>query len=83
MPHSGCSTSRSGKWIHFEGLVSILCILIAYDIQGIDAEFISLSSIIEGDSNTVLDQPFYDDLAARMAKAIAAAGNKVPVVTGE
>lgn len=60
-----------------------LSILIAYDIQGIDAEFISLSSIIEGDSNTVLDQPFYDDLAARMAKAIAAAGNKVPVVTGE
>lgn len=51
--------------------------------QGIDAEFISLHSIIEGDSNTVLDQPFYDDLAARMAKAIDAAGNKVPVVTGE
>jgi hypothetical protein len=42
-----------------------------------------LSSIIEADSNTVLDQPFYDDLAARMAKAIAAAGNKVPVVTGK
>jgi aspartokinase len=30
----------------------------------------------------VLDQPFYDDLATRMAKAISAAGNKVPVVTG-
>lgn len=50
--------------------------------QGIDAEFISLGSIIEGDINTVLDQPFYDDLASRMAKAISAAGNKVPVVTG-
>ncbi|CAO3685129.1 unnamed protein product [Umbelopsis ramanniana] len=50
--------------------------------RGIDAEFVSLSNIIEGDSSTILDQPFYDTLASRMAKAIAKVGNKVPVVTG-
>jgi hypothetical protein len=50
--------------------------------QGIDAEFVSLSNIIEGDASTLLDQPFYDHLASRMAKVIAKVGNKVPVVTG-
>ncbi|KAI8575305.1 hypothetical protein K450DRAFT_262316 [Umbelopsis ramanniana AG] len=50
--------------------------------RGIDAEFVSLSNIIEGDSSTILDQPFYDQLASRMAKAIEKVGNKVPVVTG-
>ncbi|KAH8551720.1 Aspartate/glutamate/uridylate kinase [Umbelopsis sp. PMI_123] len=50
--------------------------------RGIDAEFVSLSNIIEGDASTLLDQPFYDHLASRMAKVIAKVGNKVPVVTG-
>ncbi|CAO3586368.1 unnamed protein product [Absidia cylindrospora] len=49
--------------------------------RGVDAQFVSLDNIIDREFE-VLDQTFYDYLAEKMADAVLACGNKVPVVTG-
>lgn len=58
------------------------------DLQGIDAEYVSLENIVPGvdDSDDVedgsLDQAFYDRLAVALGERIEQCGSRVPVVTG-
>ncbi|KAI9256920.1 Aspartate/glutamate/uridylate kinase [Sporodiniella umbellata] len=49
--------------------------------RDVDAQFVSLENIIDREFDR-LDQDFYDYLAKKMAEAVYACGNKVPVVTG-
>jgi aspartate kinase len=58
-------------------------------IQGVDAEYVSLEDIIpDGDdtdsdaSEGPLDQPFYDRLAVAIGDRISQCAPRVPVVTG-
>lgn len=55
--------------------------LIQCGLQDVDAQFVSLESIIDRDFEK-LDQEFYDYLSQKMAQAVEQCGNKVPVVTG-
>lgn len=50
--------------------------------RGIDSQFIDLSEIIDYHSSHILNQEFYDQLAANFAKEIEKCGPRVPVVTG-
>ncbi|RDB30250.1 putative aspartokinase [Hypsizygus marmoreus] len=55
--------------------------------QGVDAEYVSLEDVVPEfeDSDTyegVLDQDFYDRLAAALGERIQQCGSRVPVVTG-
>ncbi|ORY96756.1 Aspartate/glutamate/uridylate kinase [Syncephalastrum racemosum] len=49
--------------------------------RGIDSQLVVLNNIIDQEF-TVLDQTFYDYLSQRLAEAVQACGNKVPVLTG-
>ncbi|KAI9258546.1 Aspartate/glutamate/uridylate kinase [Sporodiniella umbellata] len=49
--------------------------------RNVDAQFVSLENIVDREFDT-LDQSFYDYLAKKMAEAVLACGNKVPVMTG-
>lgn len=62
--------------------------------QGVDAELVSLESIVEvsGDEDELststdgqpqLGQLFYDRLSKRLGERLAECGNRVPVVTGK
>jgi aspartate kinase len=56
--------------------------------QGVDAEYVSLENIVpsEGgagaDSDTILDQEFYDRVGQAVAERIQQCGARVPVITG-
>ncbi|KAI5309324.1 Aspartokinase [Ascosphaera atra] len=49
--------------------------------RGVDAEYVDLSEIINFPAE-VLDQKFYDNLAAALARKVLACKAKVPVITG-
>ncbi|KAG0261594.1 Aspartokinase [Linnemannia exigua] len=51
--------------------------------QGIEAQFVSLETVIDaGFDSTTLDQNFYDYLSRAFASALSNCGHRVPVVTG-
>lgn len=50
-------------------------------LKGIDSQLVVLNNIIDQEF-TVLDQTFYDYLSQRLAEAVQACGNKVPILTG-
>jgi aspartate kinase len=64
-----------------------------FDTQGIDAELVSLESIVEvladeddskplDGSSQQLGQAFYDRLAQRLGERILECGDRIPVITG-
>jgi len=50
--------------------------------QGVDAEYVDLSHLINFKVPDDLDQTFYDNVAARAAERLAGLDGKVPVITG-
>jgi len=50
--------------------------------RGVDAEYVDLADIIDFKVPHSLDQPFYDNLAARLGKRLQETAGKVPVITG-
>ena len=50
--------------------------------RGVHSQYVDLSEVIKTRDEIVLDQIFYQDLAAALGREIEACGERVPVVTG-
>jgi len=50
--------------------------------RGVEAQYVDLSEVIKSREDHGLDQAFYEDLAAVLAREAKACGEKVPVLTG-
>jgi aspartate kinase len=50
--------------------------------RGIESEYVDLSKIIDFESEGRLDQHFYDNVAASIAKRLQICGSNVPIITG-